>query len=55
MSLSDIKIKEIVDLYEMDAARFDKNPKEVEDLFLTLIGPNRGRIAFKIYKSRTNT
>ena len=55
MTLDDKKIQEIVDLYEMDTARFDKNTNEVKDLFMVLIGPSKGEIAYKIYKSRTNT
>ena len=50
-----MKTKEIVDLYEMDHDRFDKKPDELKELFMVLIGPNKGEIAYKIYKSRTNT
>ncbi len=55
MTLDNVKTQQIMDLYEMDAARFDKNSKEMQVLFMVMIGPSKGELAYKIYKSRTNT
>ena len=54
MGLYGEQITKIRELYELDSARFDKNPEDVKELFTIFIGPSRGNVAYKIYKSKTN-
>lgn len=39
--------------YQLDQARFDNDTKAIGDLFCTMIGINKGRLALEIFLSKT--
>jgi len=52
LNLDNEKTIQIEHLYLMDSDRFDKNPNDVLELFMTFMGPSKGLVCFKIYQSK---
>ena len=44
--------EELYSVYRLDDEYFDGNLSAMRDLFTTMFGPSRGKIAFNIYKHK---